>query len=261
MKTLPFILLMAIGAMWPNNASAIIRTEIVEYKDGDTVLEGFLAYDDTLKGKLPAVLVVHEWTGLNLYIKSRAEQLAELGYVAFAVDIYGKGIRPVNTDEAAKQAAIYRGDRQLMRRRAMAGLEQVKKYPFVDAGRIAAIGYCFGGGVALEMARGGADLRGVISFHGNLDTPNPADNNNIRAKVLVCHGGDDPFVTQEQVNDFWSQMRGTKVNWQLIIYSGAVHGFTNPNNGSVPSKGIAYDKLADIRSWMAMKQFFAEIFI
>ena len=111
------------------------------------------------------------------------------------------------------------------------------------------------------MARGGADLKGVISFHGNLDTPNPADNNNIKAKVLICHGADDPFVTQEQVTDFWSQMRGTKVNWQLIIYSGAVHGFTNPNNGSVPSKGIAYDKLADIRSWMAMKYFLAEIFM
>ena len=134
MKALPYILLVVLAAIWPNKASAIIRTEIVEYKDGDTVLEGFLAYDDTLKGKLPAVLIVHEWTGLNLYIKSRAEQLAELGYVAFAVDIYGKGIRPVNTDEAAKQAAIYRGDRQLMCHRAMAGLEQVKTYPFVDAG-------------------------------------------------------------------------------------------------------------------------------
>jgi dienelactone hydrolase len=261
MKALPYILLMVLAAIWPNKTSAFIKTEIVEYKDGDTVLEGYLAYDDTLKGKLPAVLIVHEWTGLDLYIKTRAEQLASLGYVAFAVDIYGKGVRPVNADEAAKQAAIYRNDRQLMRHRALAGLEQVKKYPFVDPGKIAAIGYCFGGGVVLEMARSGADLKGVVSFHGNLDTPNPADNNNIKAKVLVCHGADDPHVPQEQVTDFWSQMRNTKVDWQLIIYSGAVHGFTNPNNGSVPSKGIAYDKLADIRSWLAMKEFFKEIFI
>jgi dienelactone hydrolase len=260
MKVLPYILLIALAVIWPNYARAAIKTQTVEYKDGNTVLEGFLAYDDALKGKLPAVLIVHEWTGVGPYVKKRAEQLAGLGYVAFAIDIYGKGIRPADTNEAAKQAAIYRGDRQLMRRRALAGLEQVKKYPFVDPDKIAAIGYCFGGGVVLEMARSGADLKGVISFHGNLDTPNPADANNIKAKVLVCHGADDPYVPQEQVTAFWSQMRNTKVDWQLIIYSGAVHGFTNPDNGSDPSKGAAYNKQADIRSWQAMKEFFKEIF-
>jgi dienelactone hydrolase len=260
MKLLPYILLMALAAIWPNYAQAAIKTQTVEYKDGNTVLEGYLAYDDAIKGKLPAVLIVHEWTGIGPYVKNRAEQLAALGYVAFAIDIYGKGIRPANTDEAAKQAAIYRADRQLMRRRAIAGLEQVKKYPFVDPDKIAAIGYCFGGGVVLEMARAGADLKGVVSFHGNLDTPNPADANNIRAKVLVCHGADDPYVPQEQVTAFWSQMRNTKVDWQLIIFANAVHGFTNPDNGSDPSKGAAYNKLADMRSWLAMKNLFKEIF-
>jgi dienelactone hydrolase len=260
MKLLPYILLMALAAIWPNYAQAAIKTQTVEYKDGNTVFEGYLAYDNAIKGKLPAVLIVHEWTGIGPYVKNRAEQLAALGYVAFAIDIYGKGIRPANTDEAAKQAAIYRADRQLMRRRAIAGLEQVKKYPFVDPDKIAAIGYCFGGGVVLEMARAGADLKGVVSFHGNLDTPNPADANNIRAKVLVCHGADDPYVPQEQVTAFWSQMRNTKVDWQLIIFANAVHGFTNPENGSDPSKGAAYNKQADIRSWQIMKNFFTEIF-
>jgi dienelactone hydrolase len=260
MKVLPYILLVVLAVIWPNYARAAIKTQTVEYKDGNTVLEGYLAYDDALKGKLPAVLIVHEWTGVGSYVKNRAEQLATLGYVAFAIDIYGKGIRPADTTEAAKQAAIYRADRQLMRRRALAGLEQVKKYPFVDPGKIAAIGYCFGGGVVLEMARSGADLKGVVSFHGNLDTPNPADANNIKAKVLVCHGADDPYVSQEQVTAFWTQMRNTKVDWQLIIFANAVHGFTNPDNGSDPSKGAAYNKLADMRSWLAMKDFFKEIF-
>ena len=260
MKILPYILLMALAVIWQNYANAAIKTQIVEYKDGDTVLEGFLAYDTSLKGKLPVVLIVHEWTGIGPYVKNRAEQLAALGYVAFAIDIYGKGIRPADTTEAAKQAAIYRGDRQLMRRRALAGLEQVKKYPFVDHDKIAAIGYCFGGGVVLEMARSGADLKGVVSFHGNLDTPNPADANNIKAKVLVCHGADDPHVPGEQVIAFQNEMRNAKVDWQLIILGNAVHGFTNPDNGSDPSKGAAYNKQADMRSWQAMKGFFKEIF-
>ncbi len=260
MKALPFILLVGLAAMGHNYTRAAIKTQTVEYKDGETILEGYLAYDDAIKGKMPAVLIVHEWTGIGPYVKKRAEQLAGLGYTAFAIDIYGKGIRPANTDEAAKQMAIYRGDRPLMRRRAFAGLEQVKKYPFVDTSKIAAMGYCFGGGVVLEMARAGDDLKGVISFHGNLDTPNAADNNNIKAKILVCHGADDPYVSQEQVTAFWNQMRATKVDWQLIIYANAVHGFTNPENGNDNSKGVAYNKEADMRSWQAMKDFFNEIF-
>lgn len=243
-----------------NFSEAAVKTKTVEYNDGNTVLEGYLAYDDAIEGKRPAVLIVHEWTGIGNYIKQRAEQIAGLGYAAFAIDIYGKGIRPADSNEAAKQAGIYRSDRQLMRSRTLAGLEEAKKFPFVDQKRIAAIGYCFGGGVVLEMARSGADLKGVVSFHGNLDTPNPQDAKNIKAKVLVLHGADDPYVKQETVLAFWKEMQDAKADWQMIIYSNAVHGFTNPEHGSDPSRGAAYNKGADICSWQAMKDFFNEIF-
>jgi dienelactone hydrolase len=260
MKVIPYLLMMVSLAIGQNMAAAAIKTQTIEYKDGDTVLEGYLAYDDTIEGKRPAVLVVHEWTGIGPYVERRCKQIAELGYAAFAIDIYGKGVRPANVNDAAKEAAIYRGDRQLMRRRALAGLEEVKKFSFADVNRIGAIGYCFGGGVVLELARSGADLKGVVSFHGNLDTPNPEDAKNIKAKVLVCHGADDPHVSWEQVTAFQNEMRDTKADWQMIIYGNAVHGFTNSDNGNDPSKGVAYNKEADTRSWEAMKAFFKEIF-
>ncbi len=259
MKLLPYILFIAVGVICQQFAQAAVVIKTVEYKDGNTVLEGYLAYNDSIKGKMPAVLIVHEWTGIGPYVKGRAEQIAAMGYAAFAIDIYGKGVRPANTDEAGKQAAIYRSDRQLMRRRAAAGLEQVKKFDFVDPNRIAAIGYCFGGGVVLEMARAGDNLKGVVSFHGNLDTPNPQDAKNIKAKVLVCHGADDPYVTPEQFTAFENEMRNAKVDWEMIIFGNAVHGFTNPEHGDDPSKGAAYNKQADLRSWQAMKDFFKEI--
>jgi dienelactone hydrolase len=260
MKVLPYFLMFASLTIGQNSAKAAIKTQTVEYKDGNTVLEGYLAYDETIKGKMPAVLIVHEWTGIGPYVKKRCEQIAGLGYAAFAIDIYGKGVRPADAGEAAKQAAIYRNDRQLMRMRANAGLTEVKKFSFVDANRIAAIGYCFGGGVVLEMARSGADLKGVVSFHGNLDTPHPEDAKNIKAKVLVFHGAADPHVPWEQVTAFRDEVRKTNVDWQMVIYGNAVHGFTNPEHGSDPSKGAAYNKEADMRSWEAMKAFFEEIF-
>lgn len=242
------------------SAHAGLHTETVEYKQGDTALEGYLAYDDSLKGKLPGVLIVHEWTGLGPYVKKRAEQIAALGYAGFAIDIYGKGIRPKDAKEAAAQAGLYRADRQLMRERAKAGLEELKKHAVVDPGRIAAMGYCFGGGVALELARSGADIAGAVSFHGNLDTPHPEDAGNIKARILVCHGADDPVVPQEQVSAFQNEMRAAHTDWQMISYGNAVHSFTNPDSGNDPSKGAAYNKAADRRSWEAMKSFFKEIF-
>jgi dienelactone hydrolase len=242
---------------------AVVKAEIVTksivYKDHGTALEGYLAYDNSLAGKRPGVLVVHEWTGINDYIKGRVEQLAGLGYVAFAADIYGQGIRPKNAEEASQQAGIYRKDRQLMRQRINAGLEQLKNNELVDTGRVAAIGYCFGGGTVLELARSGAILNGVVSFHGNLDTPNPDDARNIKCKVLVLQGADDPH-TINQVPAFEQEMRDAKVDWELNMYGGAVHSFTNPSAGNDPSKGAAYNAEADHRSWEAMKQFFAEIF-
>ncbi len=239
---------------------AAIRTEAVEYRHGETVLEGYLAYDDALAGKRPGVLVVHEWMGLNPYAKRRAEQLAGLGYVAFACDIYGKGVRPADAKEAAALAGKYRGDRALLRARAVAGLDVLAKDARVDPGRIAAIGYCFGGTTALELARSGAGLAGVVSFHGGLDTPTPEDARKIKGKVLALHGADDPFAPAAQVAAFEEEMRKGGVDWQLVLYGGAVHGFSNPDSGSDNSKGMAYNEKADRRSWEAMKAFFAEIF-
>lgn len=242
------------------NANAGVVTEAVEYRHGDMVLEGYLAYDGEVEGKRPGVLIVHQWKGLGDYEKMRAGQLAEMGYVAFALDMYGKGIRPKDRKGAAGQAGKYRADRVLMRSRANAGLEVLKGHPLVDASRVAAIGYCFGGGTVLELARSGADIAGAVSFHGNLDTPNPNDAKNIKAKVLVLHGADDPHVPPEQVLAFEEEMRNAGIDWQLIAYGGAVHAFTDSRAGDDPSRGAAYNANADRRSWQAMKSFFAEIF-
>ncbi|MEA5620099.1 dienelactone hydrolase family protein [Cronbergia sp. UHCC 0137] len=250
----PFVVLLA-----SSDVSAAIRTKTIEYKQGNTVLEGYLAYDDAIKSKRPGVLVVHEWNGLQSYVKKRTEQLAKLGYVAFAADIYGKGVRPKNQQEAGAQATFYRQDRKLLRERAIAGLKVLQNYNLTDPKRIAAIGYCFGGGTVLELARSGANIAGVVSFHGNLDTPNPNDAKNIKAKVLVLHGADDPFVPKEQITDFEDEMRQAKVDWQFISYGKTVHSFTNPEAKNDP-KGAEYNQIADQRSWQAMRQFFAEIF-
>lgn len=243
------------------DAGGAVMGKTVEYRDGATVLQGYVAYDDGIKGKRPGVLVVHEWMGLGDYEKRRADELAKLGYVAFAADIYGKGVRPATQELAAKEAAKYRGsDRSLIRSRAAAGLEKLAAFPQVDPHRLAAIGYCFGGTAVLELARSGADLLGTVSFHGGLNTPNPADAKNIRGKVLALHGADDPYVKPDEVAAFQQEMRQAKVDWQMNFYGGAVHSFSNPKSGNDTSKGAAYNEKADRRSWEAMKLFFNEIF-
>ncbi len=257
MRTLLFVL---VALVWAGEVQAAVRTEVVEYRHGETVLEGYLAYDDASRGLRPGVLVVHEWTGLGPYAKRRAEQLAKLGYIAFAVDMYGKGVRAKDHEEAAVLAGIYRRDRQLMRERITVGLERLKQHPLTDVLRLAAIGYCFGGGTVLELARSGVEVAGVVSFHGTLDTPHPEDARSIWGKVLVQHGADDPYVTQEQVDAFTREMEQAGVDYHLIAYEGAVHSFTVPTAGDDPSKGAAYDADADARSWEAMKVFFEEIF-
>jgi dienelactone hydrolase len=243
-------------------ANAAIRTQALDYNQGDAALEGYLAYDDRVQGPRPGVLVAHEWWGINEYIRRRTKQLASLGYVAFAADIYVKGTRAKTREEAMALAGKFRSgtDRTLMRARVNAGLEELKKNPLVDRKRVAAIGYCFGGAVVLELARSGADLAGVVSFHGGLATPNPEDAKNIKGKVLVLMGADDPSVKPEQVAAFEDEMRSAGVDWQLVSYGHAVHGFTNPDNGTDNSKGVAYNENADKRSWRAMKVFFEEIF-
>jgi len=248
-----------ISFVFPAAVSAKIIDRNVEYRDGDTILEGYLAYDDSIKGKMAGVLLMHEWWGLNDYAKTRARQIAGLGYAAFCADIYGKGVMAKNMDEAGKLAGIYRADRVLMRRRAALGLEQLKKQPFVDASKTAAMGYCFGGGVALELARSGADILGAVSFHGNLDTPNTKDAKNIKGKILVLQGADDGY-TKPALPALEKELSDAKVDWQMIEYSGAVHGFTNPANGNDNSKGLVYNEKADKRSWKAMVAFFDEIF-
>jgi dienelactone hydrolase len=258
MKQCLFALMMVLVAQ---SAQARLVTKTVEYRQGETTLEGYLAYDDSIKGKRPGILVFHEWMGVGPYEKMRAEQLATLGYVAFAADIYGKGVRPATPALAAKEAGKYRGDdRTLIRERAKAGLAKLAGFPEVDPNRLAAIGYCFGGTAALELARSGADTKGTVSFHGGLNTPNPGEARNIKGKVLALHGADDPYVPAPEVAGFQQEMRAAKVDWQMVFYGGAVHSFSNPKSGNDPSKGAAYNEKADRRSWEAMRAFFNEIF-
>ena len=231
----------------------------MEYKQGDVLLEGYLAYDDIFRGKRPGILVVHEWKGLNAYAKRRADMLAQLGYVAFAADIYGKGIRPETIAEAGAVAGKFKEDRVLLRARVNAGLDVLKLQPNVDTSQLAAIGYCFGGTAVLELARSGADVKGIVSFHGGLSSPTPQDAKNIKAKVLVLHGAADPFVKADEVAAFEKEMTDAKVHYRLIKYPGAMHGFTNPDNKGIPP-GALYNEAADKASWIEMQKFFKEIF-
>ena len=241
-------------------AHAAIHTETVEYQLGDTTLAGFLAYDDAIKGARPGVLIVHQWKGLTDYEQKRAEMLAKLGYVAFCADIYGKGVRPTTPQTAGAEAGKYKSNRALLRQRVNAGLDTFRKQKVVDATRIAAIGYCFGGTTVIELARSGADLAGVVSFHGGLDSPAPADGKNIKCKVLACHGADDPYVPAKDLEAFETEMRDSGADWRLIKYGGAVHSFTDWNSKGANSTGAAYNEKADKRSWEDMKAFFAECF-
>ncbi len=237
-----------------------IHTETIEYKDGDVTLEGYIAYDESFNDKRPGVIVVHEWMGLNDYSKMRCDMLARLGYFAFAADIYGKGVRPVDYKEAGIEATKYKSDRTLLRSRVNAALNEIRKQELVNTDKLGAIGYCFGGTTVLELARSGADVKGIVSFHGTLDTPNPMDANNIKAKLLICNGGADPNVPPEQIEAFEKEMKDAGVDYKLISYEGAVHSFTNPAAGNDPSKGAAYNERADKASWQDMKKFFIEIF-
>lgn len=241
------------------SAHAAMKTQLVEYKQGNAVLEGYLAYDDGLKGKRPGILVVHEWKGLNDYAKRRSQMLAQLGYIAFAADIYGKGMRPQTIPEAGAMAGKFKADRALLRARVNAGLDILKSQPNVDASQLAAIGYCFGGTAVLELARSGADVKGIVSFHGGLSSPAPQDARNIKAKVLALHGDADPFVNAAEVAAFEKEMTDAKVNYHLIKYPGAMHGFTNPDNKGIP-QGALYNEAADKASWVEMQKFFKEIF-
>lgn len=239
---------------------AAVKTEVIEYKDGEVILEGYLAYDDAEPEQRPGVLVIHDWMGQGEYGQRRARQLAELGYVAFAADIYGKGVRPQTPAEAGAQAGKFKNDPELFRRRLALGLEALRRRPESDDSRLAAIGYCFGGTGVLELARSGADVRGVVSFHGGLSTLRPAEAGRLKASVLVCHGADDPHVSDDEIAEFQKEMKSAGADWQMIFYSGAVHSFTKKEAGNNKASGNAYDERADRRSWEHMKVFFDEIF-
>ena len=252
-------LLAALAGPVPQALAKVVTRE-VDYRDGDTVLKGYLAYDDATSAKRPGVLVAPEWWGLNDYAKKRARDVAALGYVALAIDVYGNGTVVTTPEAAGKLAGQYKGDRALMRRRVLAAFDTLAKDPHVDVSRLAAIGYCFGGTTVLELARSGAATKGTISFHGGLDTPTPEDARNIKGKVLVLTGGDDPHVPPAQVDAFEDEMRKAKVDWEVTSYGGAVHAFTNPASGNDPKNGVAYNAEADKRSFAAMEAFFKEIF-
>ncbi|MCS6926141.1 MAG: dienelactone hydrolase family protein [Candidatus Binatia bacterium] len=237
-----------------------MKTQSIEYRDGDVTLRGFLAFDDQMAEKRPGVLVMPEAFGLGTHAKKCAARLAALGYVALAGDPYGNGLEVRDLQEAIKLATALRADPAKFRQRARAALDKLATLPQVDSDQLAAIGYCMGGSFVLELARDGAPLKGVVSFHGALETQRPAVTGQVKAKVLVCHGAEDPFVPPAQVTAFAEEMTKAGVDWQLISYGGTVHSFTNPEAGSLNTPGLAYNRLSDERSWKAMRMFFDEIF-
>ena len=255
----------ALGIGLTGRAEARVTTRTVSWKADGQRFEGTVAFDAAqLKaagGKLPGVLVIHQWMGPTDYERMRAGMLAELGYVAFVGDVYGVAVRPTDQASAGKAAGRYKGDRPLFRKRVVASLAQLRAQPEVDKDKIAAVGYCFGGTGVLELARSGADIRGVVSFHGGLDSPDPAAGKRIKAKITVLHGAADPFVKAADIAAFRAELDAAKVDWQMVLYSGAVHAFTQEGAGNDPSKGAAYNASADRRSWGVMRSFLAEVLL
>ncbi len=239
--------------------SATVKTREIEYRQGDTVLQGFIAWDDAARGKRPGVLVVHEWWGHNEHARNQARRLAEAGYVGFALDMYGKGKVTTHPQDAQAFVSEATKDPAVVVARFNAALEQLKRDPHVDTTRIAAIGYCFGGAVVLDMARAGAPLAAVVTFHGALATKTPAQPGKIKARVLVLAGGADPFVPPEQIDAFKREMQAAGARFEVVVYPGAKHGFTNPNAGQYGMEQLAYNAEADQRSWAAMLKLFKEV--
>lgn len=242
---------------------AALQEKPVDYTSGDTTLKGYLVWDDTIKGKRPGVLVVHEFWGLNDYARKRARMLAELGYTALAVDMYGNGKVGEHPSEAAEfmNAVLKRAD--VAKARFLAAKTLLEQQPTVDAKKVAAIGYCFGGGTVLAMAREGVDLRGVVSFHGMLGTDKPAQPGQVKARILVENGADDKMVSADDIAKFKKEMDAAGVNYRLDNFEGVKHGFTNPEADELAKKfdlPIGYNAQADQKSWESMQSFFKEIF-
>lgn len=236
-----------------------IFSNTVNYLDGDTLLQAFFAYDDAFEGRRPAVLICHAWGGRDEFVNNKAKQLAELGYVAFALDMYGHGVLGTNPEENAALMQPFMDDRDKLQQRIDAALYAVRLLPWVDDSKVAAIGFCFGGLCVLDLARMGADIKGVVSFHGLLNAPQSKASQPVQAKVLALHGYDDPMASDDQVSAFCQEMTDLKVDWQLHQYGNTMHAFTNPvaNN---PSFGTVYNETSDKRSWQSMQNFLREIF-
>jgi len=237
---------------------AAVNGEPVVYNAGELTLNGYIAYDDSITGKRPGILVVHEWWGHNEYARQRAGMLAELGYVALAVDMYGSGKKADHPEDAGKFAAEVRQNLPAAKERFLAAMQILKKHPMVDQAHIAAIGYCFGGGVVLQMARQGLDLDAVVSFHGSLATDNPAVPGAVKARILVCDGANDKLVSPEQIKMFFMEMKNAGVDFKFVSYPGAKHSFTNPDADAYAKKfnlPVGYNGEADRRSWQDMQDF------
>lgn len=241
-------------------ASAKVRTKVVPYQHGPVMLEGYLAWDDAVSGKRPGVLVVHEWWGLNEYVRQRAEQLAALGYVAFALDMYGKGLVTQHADQASKWMQQIQANVAGWQARANAGLGILRDHELVDVSRLGAVGYCFGGATVLQLAFGGAPVRGIVSFHGSLPVPTKEQASQTRAKLLIAHGNQDSFVSQDHLDAFLAALEAGDLDWHLVVYGGARHSFTNPAADAYGMDALKYDKAADARSWRHMQLFFDELF-
>jgi dienelactone hydrolase len=257
------LLIIGILLLCGSTAMAAVQGQEVTYRAGATELHGYLATDPASTAKRPGILVVHEWWGHDEYARERARMLAELGYTALAVDMYGEGRQAAHPQDAGKFAGEVRKNLPLAKERFTAALKILRQHPSVDAERIAAIGYCFGGSVVLEMARAGLDLDAVASFHGSLETATPAQPGKVKARVLVLNGADDPMIPAEQLTAFRQEMTAAGVDFQLINYPGAKHSFTNPQADQYGKKfeiPLAYHAEADRQSWQALREFLAETF-
>ncbi len=237
-----------------------IQTRTIEYLDGDTVLEGLLAWDDADDKPRPGILVSHAWGGRSDFEDNKARKLAELGYVGFALDNYGKGIRGSNPEENDALMRPLLDDRPALQQRLIASLATLRSQPEVHERRVAAIGFCFGGLCVLDLARSGEELAGVVSFHGLFRPPGNTAGNRVKAKVLALHGWDDPMVTPDQVTALAAELTEMGADWQIHGYGNTLHAFTNPAAND-PANGTVYDATADHRSWAAMQEFLSELFI
>lgn len=236
-----------------------LHKETISYKDGEVALQGYLYWEDSFEGKRPGVMVVHEWWGLNDYATLRAEMLAELGYVAFAADMYGDGKVTRHATDAKAWKEQITSNIDTWQRRALLGLEQIRQHPKVDSKKMAAIGYCFGGATVMQMAYAGADLRGVASFHGSLPPATAEQAGKVKARVLIAHGDADSFVPDERIRKFKQALSDAGVSWEMDIYGGAKHSFTNPYAEGYGVEGLEYHETADRSAWQRLLRFLEDL--